>query len=195
MARSLRQVIDAHAVLRAAERSILPRVRGLVRRFTLGRAVQGTTDTVRANGSTFGESATEAENLQEYGVASLPPPGSEGVHIKPLGVVLCLDSRANRPLLSAGEVVLYSEHGQTIRLKGDGSVIVAPKAGQNVELAGDPASDFVALAAKVDAELAKIQTALNTHVHPGVTTGPGSTGIAASGYTPAATAASRVRAS
>lgn len=68
------------------------------------------------------------------------------------------------------------------------------------------ASDWVALASKVGSELSKVQselssiaTALTTHVHAGVTTGPGVTGVAAPvyvpAYVPASTAATAVKAS
>lgn len=194
MARTLRQIYDADKLRRAGVRGLVPKVASMIRRFTLGRATQAESDTVRVNGTTFGDSATQAEHLQQYGFASLPPSGSEGVHLKQIGAVICVDSRANRPTLAAGEVAVHCEHGQTIHCKADGSVVVLPKSGSNVELAGDPASDFVALAADVLSELTAIQTALNTHVHTGVTTGPGSTGTAVSGYTPSSVAASNVRA-
>jgi hypothetical protein len=53
---------------------------------------------------------------------------------------------------------------------------------------------FVALAALVDAELAKIQAALTGHVHGGVTIGTGSTANAGPIYTPAPVASTNLKA-
>jgi hypothetical protein len=79
-------------------------------------------------------------------------------------------------------------------MKADGSINVVPALSGLVNLGADPGSDFVALAASVASELEAIQTALNTHTHTGVTTGPGSTGTSASGYTPGDVAATKVKA-
>lgn len=123
---------------------MVPRVQGMIRRFTLGRATQGTADTVRVNGTTFGESATEAEHLQTYGLASVPPSGSEGVYLKQIGAVICLDSRGNRPALNAGEVAIYCEHGQVVHLKGDGSIQLTAASGQDVSIgSGAALGDFL----------------------------------------------------
>ena len=67
-------------------------------------------------------------------------------------------------------------------LASDGPVVWAPK----IYLGGSDASDWVALASKVDAELQAIKTALDTpHTHGGVTTGGGTSGGAsAAAYSP-----------
>jgi len=55
---------------------------------------------------------------------------------------------------------------------------------------GPAAADFVAMNLKVMAELAKIATAVNTHKHTGVTTGPGTSAVGDTPYTPGADVAS-----
>jgi hypothetical protein len=67
--------------------------------------------------------------------------------------------------------------------------------GLDIRLGSSAASDFVALAGLVAAELAKIRTAFNAHLHTGVTTGPGSSGPPATPMVaPGNVAATRVKA-
>lgn len=72
--------------------------------------------------------------------------------------------------------------------------------GTTVNLGSDAGTNFVALANLVDAELAKIETAHNTHVHVltiAAAAGAGGTGTAAVPavtYTPASTAAAQTKA-
>lgn len=75
----------------------------------------------------------------------------------------------------------------------DGSDVVL-RAKNSVRLGDSTATDFVALASKVDAEIDKLWTALSLHVHPGVTTGPGSTGAPVVVDTSAPTGATKVKA-
>lgn len=65
-------------------------------------------------------------------------------------------------------------------------------AGSLVSLAVGGTSDAAALASLVLAELQSIKLALETHVHSGVTTGPGTSGTAAPVYTPGSVASTRV---
>lgn len=51
-------------------------------------------------------------------------------------------------------------------------------------------SDFVAMAAKVEARLAAIETVINAHTHSGVTTGPGASGPLVTPLVPAGPVAS-----
>ena len=64
----------------------------------------------------------------------------------------------------------------------------------SIKLGSMMATDFVALAALVLAELGNIATALTTHKHTGVTTGPGVTGVSDSTYSPSSVAATKVKA-
>lgn len=61
-------------------------------------------------------------------------------------------------------------------------------------LAGSSATNFVAMADKVLSELNSIATALVTHTHSGVTTGPGITGTSSSTYLASAVASSNLKA-
>lgn len=60
----------------------------------------------------------------------------------------------------------------------------------SIAIAGS--SDAAALASLVLGQLQNIATALTTHVHSGVTTGPGTSGTAAPVYTPAAVASTKL---
>lgn len=129
------------------------------------------------------EERGDVEVLEQYGLTSAPPAGSEGVALAVGGdgshhVVLGLGSRSLRLTgLASGEVALYSEHGQQVLLKASGDVVVVPDATGKVYLGQDGATKKVALADDVDARLSTIQTAFDIHVHPGVTVGPGSTAV------------------
>lgn len=164
---NLRQILDIHKSLEVKVKPLRTQINGLIRRITIGRSSQSSGNTNQVNGTTFGESSTGGENLQQYGLASNPPSGSEGVYLKGIGAIICVDSRSHRPDAASGEVVLYSKHGQTIRLKEDGSIVMIPKAGSKVEIGGDPADTNIARADLVNAELAKIATTLTTGSNSG----------------------------
>jgi hypothetical protein len=85
------------------------------------------------------------------------------------------------------DAVFGAENNAQVRAKG--STVDVTTAGAIAAVGG-----FVALANLVSAELTKIQTALNTHVHTGVTTGPGSSGPSVSGYVPGAVASTNLKA-
>lgn len=96
---------------------------------------------------------------------------------------------ANKSLredLSTG-AVWGKEHGPQVR--GKASTIEVVTAGASASVGG-----FVAMAQLVLAELTKIQTALNTHVHTGVVAGSASSGTAVSGYVPATVASTNLKA-
>lgn len=67
--------------------------------------------------------------------------------------------------------------GGSVVLKANGDVVVTPSATGKVYLGEDGALKKVALADDVDSALSALQTAHDTHVHPGVTAGPGSTAV------------------
>lgn len=116
--------------------------------------------------------------------------------------------------IAEGEVALYIGHdGQVVHLKADGSVVVrgqevggssggtvvlkangdvvvTPSAAGKLFLGEDGAAKKVALADDVDARLGNLQAAFDTHVHPGVTPGPGSTAVTPSLVGPLAPTAS-----
>ena len=76
------------------------------------------------------------ERLQNYGLSSLPPNGSEMLVAylngnRDHGVVVVCDSGAYRPKgLKPGETILYSMHGQTIYLDEDKNIVVTSKPGE-----------------------------------------------------------------
>jgi hypothetical protein len=80
------------------------------------------------------------------------------------------------------------EHGAQVRVTDNGTVEATSNG------ATDSAGGFVALASLVLSELQKIQTALTTHAHAGVTTGSGTSGTAASVYVPSAVASVNLKA-
>jgi phage gp45-like len=89
----------------------------------------------------------------------------------------------------AGQLVkLRADGGVEVRAAGDaadasvvltaaGDVVVTPAAAGKVLLGGAAAAKKVALADDVDARFAAVQTKFDTHVHGGVTVGPGSTAV------------------
>lgn len=117
------------------------------------------------------ETRDRVEHFQAYGFTSVPLAGAEVVVLFPGGrrdhglVVASGDRRHRLAGLQPGEVALYTDEGDAIVLRR-GSLIEVGRGGPL-----DPA----ALATPLRTELDAIWTALQTHVHPGVTTGPGST--------------------
>lgn len=109
------------------------------------------------------------ERIQEYGITSNPPRGSEIVVLYPggkkdSGLVIKVDSAEYRIQgLETGEVCIYSMHGQKILLRNDGDIVFND--GDNF------AVKYNELSAKFDA----LFNLVKTHVHPGVTVGSGST--------------------
>lgn len=128
------------------------------------------------------EQREDVEVLEPYGFTSTPPSGAEGVALMVGGdaahhIVLAVGDRSLRLRgLESGEVALYAGDGQVVLLKANGDVVITPAAGRNVLLGDDGATKRVALADEVDARFDAIKALYNTHVHAGVTVGPGSTG-------------------
>ena len=114
------------------------------------------------------------EHLQPLGLTSVPKKDAECVVIHPGGnldhpVAIGVQDRSYRPTdLNEGETEIYSAHGNKLLLNSDGNVVIENSSGKKVTLNGstvhlseDPASDFIALAAKADLRSATIETALN----------------------------------
>jgi len=82
-----------------------------------------------------GETVDGAEHLQSYGLSSVPFPGAEAAIVFPNGdrshpLVVAVPDRRYRPTGGqAGEVVLYTDEGDAIRL-GRGHVISLATSGQ-----------------------------------------------------------------
>lgn len=101
-------------------------------------------------------------------------------------------SSVDAPTASSASVRRY-EFGDGGAVEYDASThVLKVTTPAHIELAGSGA--FVALASLVQAELANIASALSTHTHTGVTTGPGVSGTAPPVYTPGSVASSKVKA-
>jgi phage baseplate assembly protein V len=111
-----------------------------------------------------GEVQDGIERIQNYGMSSNPPVDSEAVAVcvggsKDHTVVLAADSGAYRVTgLATGEVVVYSQFGQEILLKTDGSVEITAPAGVTVGSGTSP----VALAIQTNAKFEAISNAINS---------------------------------
>lgn len=164
---SLREVYDRANAARALVRSVRAEIRSLVRRVVVGKTTSAGGDTARCRGTTFGDTATEGEQLQQYGFASTPPKSAEGLYFERLGVMICCDHRTNRPALSGTEVAVWHDSGAAIFFRDDGSIALLPKSGQKVEIGGEPGAEFVALAQKVDTIISTLDTVFRGWVIPG----------------------------
>lgn len=128
------------------------------------------------------EVADDVENFQAYGFTSSPLPGAEAIVLSVGGnrdhpVVVVIADRRTRfkgPAgtgLALGEVAAYTDKGQRVHLKINGSVAIVPVLTGFVDLGDDAPTEFVALATKVLTELTAIKTAFDIHTHSGVTAG------------------------
>lgn len=80
-------------------------------------------------------------------------------------------------LKNNGDIHLQAgTNGAKVEIKANGDVVVTPGASGQIYLGQDGAVKKVALAEDVEANFDTIKTLYNTHVHAGVTPGPGSTG-------------------
>lgn len=107
--------------------------------------------------------------MQHYGFASVPNGGSEGVALfvggsRDHGVLVASQGEASKiPTLEPGEVALFSEFGQTILLKKDGSILAVPKSGKpykidaDLEVTGD---------VKVFCDASAAYITMSGHIHP-----------------------------
>ena len=113
------------------------------------------------------------ERIQEYGVTSNPPIGSECVVLyiggnKDHGVVIKTDSGEYRVTgLNSGEVCFYSEHGQKILFNEDGEIINSNDGGETTLsdagiLSVGTGFDFVALSSTIDSYFAIVDTTLGS---------------------------------
>jgi phage gp45-like len=159
------------------------RVRGTARHGTLN-ALDNSSGVAQGQYElTEDEQVDRVETLNPPGL-SFRPEGAEAIVIAiggdPSNLVAIPWVRGQRLTgddLAAGEVALHiGVAGQMVRLKANGDVVITPGAGGKIYLGEDGATKKVALADDVDARLSAIQAAYDTHVHSGVTAGPGSTG-------------------
>ena len=87
-----------------------------------------------------------AELWQQYGLASRPPVGGEGLMLcaggsGEGGILVATQDRAHRPSLAASEVALHGPKASgsqaTVHMRADGAVDVVPATGKTVNLGGD----------------------------------------------------------
>lgn len=143
-------------------------VEGVIKRFTaIGRA---------------DETISDREYLQHYGYTSRPLEGAEIIIIREGNHYLAIasDDRRYRIRLEEGEVALYDDLGQTVRLTRDGIVVESPKridaTAPEVTVTADEINlggDRNGLLALVDERIIAL---LNTHTHTGVQPGLGESG-------------------
>ena len=131
-----------NAVRRMFERMRM-RIFNLVSRATVS------TSTTGARGATVGIKALQgddrdgAEYFEPYGIAGAVPVGSEGVALAIGGsndqvIVVCASNKGGTPAgRLPGEVDIYSQHGQRIRLHADGSISLLQGSAGTVYLGTD----------------------------------------------------------
>jgi phage baseplate assembly protein V len=112
--------------------------RAVVTRVNDALKMQGLQLTVRT-----GETLNDVERFQQYGLTSVPEAAAEAIVLCLGGnvehaVAIAVDDRRYRPKnLAAGEVQLYSKHGQRVLLKQDGSLeLVAGSSSATLTAAG-----------------------------------------------------------
>jgi len=120
------------------------------------------------------------ERFQEYGFTSVPHPDAEAVCVFPggsrsHGVIIAVEDRRYRLTgLSAGEVALYTDEGDYIKLKrGNQIEISTDKATflKDVEILGrlDVTGDIESESDIIDQDgsMGEMRTTYNSHTHPG----------------------------
>lgn len=111
-------------------------VRGVIQ--ALDGATKASTATIQAHAD---EDAADVEVAEQYGVTSSPPAEVEVIAV-PVGgssanlVVVGQLDRVHRPTdLEPGETCIYTSNaGTTVRIKPDGSIVLATSSGGSVEL-------------------------------------------------------------
>lgn len=159
-----------------------------VARFVL-KAVDDAKKMQRVQAQIFDEEVRDSvERFQQYGFTSNPHPGAEGVIIFPggsrsHGVVIAIDDRRYRLMgLASGEVALFTDEGDYIKLKrGNQIEISTDKATflKDVKIMGrlDVVGDIEGEADIIDKDgsIGGVRTVYNGHDHPGDSGGTTST--------------------
>lgn len=119
------------------------------------------------------ETQSDLERVQDYGLTSNPPIGSEAVVLyvggsKGHGIVIKTDSGEFRvQSLESGEVCIYSKFGQKILLDKNGEIVTSNSGGQTtldssgVLIVGD-GTDDIATASAIDAYNTIVDTTLTS---------------------------------
>lgn len=164
-------MVDRAWVIRAVRDAMRPlagRIKGMVRRATLGNlTVTGGRQAAQIK-TTANDEDDSVELCEAYGFTSSPPSGAEGVVLRVGGqravsLAFLFGNREHRMEIEQGESAVYhmngsrlhlqnngtievaNEAGATLTLNPDGSINVTPAPGQTVNLAGEaPAALAVA---------------------------------------------------
>lgn len=184
--------------LRTLLRPLATRIANMVARAVVQLADDAPRLQLLQLGAGPGETRDGCERFQEYGFTSVPLAGAEAVVIFPNGrrdhgLVVAVDDRRYRLTdLEPGDVALYRAGGLHLVHREARSTITAPE----VRLGSDSATELVALASLVEAQLTTLRTAIST---ASVTSGDGgaafkSSLLGALADWPASTAAAKVKA-
>lgn len=129
-----------------------------------------------------GEDFTDKELFQQYGFASRPLNGAEGILLFIGGadnaVVVATEDRRYRVALENGEAAIYTDEGDKIHLKRNKEILIKTGGKLNIEAANEVivVCDSVNLGAAIGCKVLPTEdflTLFNAHTHP---TGTGSTG-------------------
>ena len=124
--------------------------------------------------STDPEVVHKTRRMQHYGFSSRPPRGAEVVEMLLGGASnnrVTVAEYSGGPLdQEGGEVEFFAVHGQRIRLRTDGSVVITPKEGQQILLGSADAADCDKVVTRGDLNTAidSVVSRVNSHVHTAV---------------------------
>ena len=131
-----------NAVRRMFERMKM-RVFNLVSRATISTSTTGVRGATVGIKALQGDDRDGAEYFEPYGIAGAVPVGAEGVALAIGGsndqvIVVCASDKGGTPEgRLPGEVDIYSQHGQRIRLHADGSISLLQGSAGTVYLGTD----------------------------------------------------------
>lgn len=126
---------------------------------------------------------TNKELFQQYGFASRPLDGAEGIMIFIGGsdnaVVVATEDRRYRVALESGEAAIYTDEGDKIHLKRNKEILISTGGKVTVEATNEVnvIANMVNLGAAAGGKLIPTEdllTLYNLHTHP---TGSGNTGV------------------
>lgn len=132
--------------VRRMTRGLSGKMRGMIRRSTLGALGEGTSgQTIQAK-TTADDVDDEVELFEQYGLTSIPPSGSEGLVLRVGGergssVAILFGNKTSRfQDLAQGEVALYHNDGHAIIMRTNGDIELIPGGASFVRI-GAPGDD------------------------------------------------------
>lgn len=111
--------------------------------------------------------------VEAYGVASRPPAGARALTIAIGGdssfrEAVGLVAPSSRPATESGELVLYTVHGQTIRLTEDGDIVLIPAPGRKIYLGATEGTEPPAKGPTTRTEINKLISAIAGAIGPDI---------------------------